>query len=594
MRRVGVGSVIALVSFGVLLSVAEAVLKAVHAHWPQGVLVGLGAFAAALVGLVKPLQDTVTDAWSKAIGRRFDRAEQRRDLLEATTPGVRRVKDLDGQRAVLGIHSSIPLPEDADPTLSRELPLYVTRDVHATITTWITAHELTGGFLLLLGPAGAGKTRCLYEALREKLPDAPILLPKDAAQVDTFLATLDAKGGPAVLWLNEIYDLLGPDQLTAALIRRALSHTRPVLIVATIWRERYDSLITVQGPDLNRDAYEILARLCDAHDLATAFTASELARVEQLGTRDPRLREALTSLPNGYTDITCTLAAKPRLITHYTHYTNPYEHAVLTAAITATHLGHPDPIPEAVLKPLALAQLDPTTRAKAGKDWFTPALNAACTPLPGLTAAPMDPKAETDPETIDGYRPHDILTQTITPPVRDVDITTLIDNAEADVCRRIGAALYTRHGKTEAAIGATRKALEHGLPEKTAEGSYNLGFLLCESGDTDGARAAYQQAIDTRHIDLAPSAMINLGNLLRQLGDTDGARNAFQQAIDTGHIDQAPKALVNLGNLLNRLGDTDDARNAFQMAAASTHVEAAERARRALKLLDSDSEPPEA
>ena len=568
MRRVGGWSVVALVSFAVLVAVAEAVLKAVHAHWPQGVLVGLGAFAAALLGLIKPLQDVVTAAWSKALSRRFERNQQRGELIAATAPGrkdLQRVKDLDGARAVLGIHPCIPLPDDADPTLSRELPVYVPRDIHASVTTWISAHEQTGGFLLLLGIAGAGKTRCLYEALREKLPDAPILLPRDAAQVETFISTLDTRGGTVVLWLNEIYDLLGADQLTASLIRRALNHTRPVVIAATMWRERYDALITVQSTGLNRDAHEILTRLCDTHDLDSAFTTPELERVDQLSARDPRLHEALTSLPDGYTDITCALAAKPRLIAHYNYPSNPYEHAILTAAITATHLGHPNPIPVTVLEPLALAQLDPSSRAKAGKNWFAPALDAACTPLPGLNTTPMDAKADS-PGTIDGYRAHDILTQTITPPLHDTDITTLVNHAEPDACAVIGATLHLRRNKPEAAVAATRKAATECMSEYAAPAAFHLGILLMQLGDTDGARNAYQLAIDTGHTNWAPMAADDLGDLLAELGDTDGARTNYQIAINTGHTDWAPVAAISLGILLAELGNTDGARTNYQIA----------------------------
>ena len=567
-------SAAALVSFGLLIALGETVLKAAHAHWPQDVLVGLGALAAAVAGLVKPLQDAVASGWSKALSGRFERERQRGELVAATAPGrkeLQRVKNLDDARAVLGIHPCIPLPEDADPTLSREMPLYVPRDIHAWVTTWISAHEQTGGFLLLLGSASAGKTRCLYEALREKLPDAPILLPKDAAQVETFISTLNARGGPVVVWLNEIYDLLGAGQLTADHIRRALNHTRPLLIVGTMWSLRYDILAFMgQDSDLNRDAREILTRLCDIEDLPDEFSEAELDRAASMSTRDPRLHEAIASLPEGSFDITGTLAAKPRLLAHWKHPANPYEHAILAAAILAAQLGHPDPIPPAVLEPLALARLTPHIRAQAGLDWFQLALAAACTPLPGLTTAALEPRAQT-PGHIDGYRPHDILTQSAVTQPSDADITTLIEHAEPASCTFIGVTLSVEFGNAEAAIAATRKAASTPGHDTAPKATVNLGILLAELGDTDGARDAYQSGIDTRHPDWAPAAAINLGILLKELGDAHGARSNYQHAIDTRHPDWAPAAAFNLGILLADLGDTDDARAAYQHAIDSQH-----------------------
>lgn len=190
-RRLGGGVTVALVAFVLVLSAGEAVLKQAHLHWPLPLVAVVGVIPATLLGLVKPLQEAVGEVWTRAFKDRAERATRAEQVLRETAPGhprVQRVRDLVGRRAVLGIHAAIPLPSGADEALSQELPVYVARDVHARLTTWITAHERSGGLLILVGPAGAGKSRCLFEAVRDKLPDAELLMPHTAAQLNDFAA----------------------------------------------------------------------------------------------------------------------------------------------------------------------------------------------------------------------------------------------------------------------------------------------------------------------------------------------------------------------------------------------------------------------
>lgn len=69
------------------------------------------------------------------------------------------------ERMALSIHTAIPLPGDADPGLSSSLPEYIPRRIDSDIRAWIRAHIRTGGLVVLVGEAAAGKSRCLYEAL---------------------------------------------------------------------------------------------------------------------------------------------------------------------------------------------------------------------------------------------------------------------------------------------------------------------------------------------------------------------------------------------------------------------------------------------
>ena len=577
MRRVGKWRGLALVTLAILLGAVEAVLQVVHAHWPQGLLVGFAALAGGIVLTVKPVVDAVSSTWATRVTDGAEREKQRRSLLDQIAPGsedLPRVSDLGDARARLGIHPAIPLPLGADTSLPVELPLYIPRDLHTTVTTWITTHERSGGLLLLVGQAGAGKTRCMYEAAKDKLPDAPILLPRNAEHLAAFLDTLDPHGGPVVVWLNEIYNLLGLGKLTADHVHRALGHTRPLLMLASIWPDRYATLASDQGAEINHDAQEILTRLAQTHQLPTGFSRTELDHAEHLAHRDPRLREAIDTSIGDTPEVTGALAAKPRLLAHWNQPSDPYTHAILTAAIIAVRCGHPDPIPTTVLEPLARAHLTPAQAAQATEAWFTDALAELTRPLPGLTITPLEPRA-TAPGHIDGYRAHDILAQYAPLSLNNPEIRRLIDHATASACLGISTAISFDRSMRALAILATRKATTSSDTDLASRAMFHLGVLLAEQGDLDGARTTYQAVIDTGHSNAAPAAALQLGEVLKEQGELEGARIAYRQAIDTGHPKVAPTAAVGLGFMLEKQGDLDGARTAFQVAIDAEYVDMA-------------------
>lgn len=151
------------------------------------------------------------------------------DGLIKSLPKVRDVRD----RALLGIHPAIPLPSEAS-TLSPEFPLYVQRDIDPELNNWIVNHRESGGFLLLVGPAAAGKTRTAYELINRMVGDWELLMPSTAGELATYIESAESSGG-LVVWLNEIQNFLGPSGLESALVRRILADKRPVLLIGTIW-----------------------------------------------------------------------------------------------------------------------------------------------------------------------------------------------------------------------------------------------------------------------------------------------------------------------------------------------------------------------
>ena len=391
-------------------------------------------------------------------------------------PRVREVSD----RALLGIHPAIPLPV-ADPTLSQEFPLYVSRDIDPELDAWISKHRTSGGFLLLVGPAAAGKTRTAYELIHRTVGEWRMFMPTSASQLTEYIETTDDTDD-LVVWLNEIQNFLGPDGLTSAIVRRMLAQTRPVILIGTIWPGRYEALTepsSASGPtDPNRDAREILGMLADRKDLLSNFTATEYQRAGALASQDPRIAEVVRQADRG--ELAAMLAAAPELIRRWIAATNQYGAAVISAAIFARLCGHPELLPNTVLQSLASCFLTSEQRARLTDDsWFSDALEWGRRSVRG-NVAPLIPQSETIGK-IDGDLVSDVLVQY---GIGDPRITSqinskatwlrLIDGASPDACVYVATAALLRPGPPIAFEEATRKSAQAG----NIQSMYNMGALL--------------------------------------------------------------------------------------------------------------------
>jgi hypothetical protein len=293
-----------------MLAATPSVLKAAHLHWPTWPVALAGAVVTALAGLAKPVTSVVTQRWADYTRSRLAQRDRAHELEQAVG-GREKGLPLAGEvtdRALLGIHPSIPLPPGADPSLAADLPLYIPRDLDADLRAWVTAHRESGGFLLLAGPAASGKTRCAYELVHDMLAEWPMFMPSTAAQFTGYFEASPSTS-KLVVWLNETQRFLGSNGLTAGTVRQILARPRPVIIVGTIWPRNYDALtgmaLTALG-DSSEDAREILAVLAQRKDLTPVFSTAERKRARSLATRDPRIAEATET---GGSHLAETLAA---------------------------------------------------------------------------------------------------------------------------------------------------------------------------------------------------------------------------------------------------------------------------------------------
>ena len=145
------------------------------------------------------------------------------------------------------------MPEVADEVP----PEYVPRDAddgEFGLRAKVAAAAERGGFVLLVGGSSVGKSRCAFEAVRALLPEWWLVHPAGPGDVAALAAAPVAR---TVVWLDELQRYLdGEHGLTGGVIRALLNALYPVVVIGTLWPDRYAAYTTVP----NNTAYATSAR----------------------------------------------------------------------------------------------------------------------------------------------------------------------------------------------------------------------------------------------------------------------------------------------------------------------------------------------
>lgn len=405
------GALLGPLFFVVVLTAGPEILKSVNLPSPAWVTPLIAALGGGFLLVATPLLQSRVEA----INRNSDQAEERANIQNAAReriagdgqvfPLVADVND----RALFGIHPAILLPASSDETLSPEFPSYVPRDVDADLHTALRTKRATGGFILLVGRAASGKSRCAYEAISAVLPDWHLCIPSNADSITT-LVDNGVDLGRTVIWLDEAQKFIGPGKLESETVRRLLADSkRPTIIVGTIWPTTYGRLRTHLPVDHIEDANES-AR--DILNLATRFeipdfSRSEKERAAQIAAIDPRIREAIDR--GSDTSLTELLAAAPELIHRWNQGDSEFGRLIVTAAVTARNCGHPEVVTKDTLSALATFIMTGNQMARATAGWFAEGIDWACQPVRGASA-PLSAYAEKVGEVY-GYTVSDVLVQ---------------------------------------------------------------------------------------------------------------------------------------------------------------------------------------
>ena len=213
------------------------------------------------------------------------------------------------------------------------------------------------------------------------------------------------------MWLDELQRYLdGEHGLTGGVVRALLTAPGPVVIIGTLWPDRYAAYTAVARPggaDPHAREREVLD-LAEVIRIGPEFSPAEQDRARAAAARDPRLALALEAAGYGLTQ---TLAAAPQLVARWqdAQAADPYAWAVLTAALDAARLGARAPLSAGFLRAAAPGYCTSAQQAEAPDNWFEQALAYATAKLHGAAAA-LAP-AGTGMGQVAGYTVADYLIQ---------------------------------------------------------------------------------------------------------------------------------------------------------------------------------------
>ncbi|NYI76679.1 trypsin-like serine protease [Nocardioides panzhihuensis] len=526
-------------------------------------------------------------------------------------------------REELGIKESTRLPGDlpdtADPDLSTSFPLYVERDQDQRVRRAIqNAADSGGGIVLLRGEPGSGKSRCLYEAVREVLPRWRLFAPVgDNPSAELREWALGADLGRTVIWLDEIAGFLGSDKVPYQVFRDLLDdRENPVVILGTIWPNTYADLTSASSSADGRDYGSRDARLLlkwappdrptlEPIDISPEFSEEEHARAVSLAARDPRLETAVTEHGRSLAQ---SLAAAPAIRERRDRPTTHPGRAVLRACADIQRYLHPEvlPVPGPVLRAVALTYMSRSERATATSrpGWFDDAVAWACAPVRGSGSTPMQALAPADPFAdegqIEGYVvSHFLLRDGPDDPPAELSadawraLAARADDTPPPMLGQLARTAYRKkdfphaehialsaQGRDAAALltlgnlkfdDGDRDAAEqfyrqaHALDETYSPAMNALGFLAHKDGRVGEEREWYERAHLADGSAVWP--MNNLGVCARIHGDQQEADEWHRRAYEADPT--VPRTMTNLGDIAARRGSLAEQRDWYQQAHAA-------------------------
>jgi tetratricopeptide (TPR) repeat protein len=287
------------------------------------------------------------------------------------------------------------------------LPTYIARDHDPELRKAIRDMSVKGGFIVLVGEPGSGKSRSAYEAVRAALPAWDLV----HARLPTDLAQAAKENAPRrVIWLDDMSRLLDTQhEGLAADFAGLLGSRKPVLILGMLWptsHDRYTGRHTATGAGDANVLLPVPSAAKEVLDLArvvlvqVALSNSEQERAEEAARHDKQISAALPTTDFGLFQ---TLAGAPVLLQRWLSGLASGR-AVITAAVDARLLGATEPLTREFLVQAAPGYLLRAEFARLTPRWEDEALgyatglvDGACTALP-----PVPGKA---PGTITGYGP---------------------------------------------------------------------------------------------------------------------------------------------------------------------------------------------
>jgi TPR repeat protein len=564
------------------------VVAGVAAGVAAGGLPGPGWVTAAIVGatagigaFVRALKDPLV----KVLGTRIERDSQHAEALGElrmrlggpSSSRFYRVKEVQERGLMFGVQKAIPLEQGPVDGLSSDLPRYVPRTIDVRLRAALTARSATGGMVVLKGNSTCGKTRSMFEAIGQVVPNWSIVAPGGASQVRG-LVTSGIDLARTVIWLDELTDFLGgPERLSLDVIQQAV--VKGVILVGTIWKDDFAALTTPSSPASTKDrgadrvsgeasgadesvqARRILmASFVDLVEMPADLDQAEADTAAAVAVQDPRWAQALDHV--GDLNPIQALAAAPELLARFHSPDHAVGGAVLKTAVALLAIGHPEPLPTEFLKVISRAALPATLLARLDADWFSDALAWACRPVRG-SIAPLTEYAVVEGR-VDGYLAQDLLVEVARKgePAQSLDLALVLEHTSTAASVAIGRFFFARD------IAMAEPFVRRAAQEGVSGAQVALARLLNWQGDNEGAEQWFVTASESGDVE----APFFFGLMLsRQAGRRGEAEQWYRKAANASNTD----AMFQLGWLLSqKKGREVEAEQWYRKAADGGDAEA--------------------
>lgn len=418
----------------------------------------------------------------------------------------------------LGVHRAAPLDGQDIATP------YVQRDLERELRTLLRTVKDNGGFIVIAGESGAGKSRLAAEVVQDLMGDHLLSIPETAEQLGAVGAAIDQVPETAVLWLDDLDRFLSPAGLTSAVLDQLLG--RRMIIVATLRAGRRidrSGIGAAKSPEAR-----LLERATTVH-LDRVWSADEVALAGE--TDDARLADA-ADVAGSY-GIAEYLAAGPQIVAAHRDAWAPDHQpraaALIAAAVDFARAGLFGALPVELLAEAHDYYLDQRGGRRLRPESFDRAIAWAAALRCGTTS-PLQPGD--DDRT---YQAFDYL----------VDHAEAADTAVPDVVWRSALAFTKDKPARHFIVGLTAWRLGFAEPAYTswrylAEEGYGpglfwLGLFYEHNGRVDKAEEYFHRAVEAGDLHGAQA----LARLCAEREEIREAESWYEKAADSRHLPAA-------------------------------------------------------
>lgn len=328
--------------------------------------------------------------------------------------------------------------------------------------------DVTGPRVILaVGEEATGKSRAAFEAVRGRLGDWEMVVPKDAGELADLLKRPGALTSGTVVWMDPAHAFLSAPVACAELRDFLASGEQEVVFIGGLWPAERTELM---DGDRRHDQARYLLNLAPPVDVPGDFDEAPLRTISALARKDGRFEAALRAREPGV-GITQILAGGHEL-SRRLREARPGTRAIVHAAMDASRLGCGRPLPAGLLTGAVTGYLDAQVRGRLlGGDWRTRALADAAKPdrVTGLSA--LVPVADEVDDALAGYRPAAWL-----------DHQGRVERRDVPPPDRLWRALHEHLRSVSDLSAAARQAARRGL--------YRYACLLASRAADEGDAAA--------------------------------------------------------------------------------------------------------